>query len=207
TEMVATVYQNWVDNYIYLANQFQADGVTPRTTTSESGATIPVMKAEQTDAVITGFEWSVNHQFNQAWSTDLALEIIEGRDTGNNQELPLMPANNAHINMHYHAQDFAGLQNQKFTVGVKLVDSKKTAGAYEPFSQFDNAPFGRASTDAYALWNLGYQAKMKLDKQNLYLSAAVNNVFDTAYVDFLNTYKGVTLNTGRNIQLKARLDF
>ncbi|HHT00839.1 MAG TPA: TonB-dependent receptor, partial [Thiomicrospira sp.] len=90
TEMVATVYQNWVDNYIYLANQFEADGVTPRTTTSESGATIPVMKAEQTDAVITGFEWSVNHQFNQAWSTDLDLEIIEGRDTGNNQELPLM---------------------------------------------------------------------------------------------------------------------
>ena len=207
TEMVATAYQNWVDNYIYLANQFEADGVTLKTTTSESGATIPVMKAQQTNAEIHGLEFSVNHQFNQAWSTDLALELIEGRDTGNNQELPLMPANNARINVHYHPQDFASLQDQKITVGVKLVDSKNAAGSYEPFSQFDNASFGTASTDAYALWNLGYQAKVKLDKQNLYLAASVDNVFDTAYVDFLNTYKGLTLNTGRNLQLKARLDF
>jgi len=207
TEMVATVYQNWVDNYIYLANQFEADGVTVQTTTSESGATIPVMKAQQTDAVVNGFEFSINHQFNQAWSTDLALELIEGRDTGNSQELPLMPANNAKINLHYQPQNFAGLQNQKITVGVKLVDSKNAAGLYEPFSQFDDKPFGTASTDAYALWNLGYQAKVKLDKQNLYLAASVDNVFDTAYVDFLNTYKGLTLNTGRNFQLKARLDF
>ena len=207
TEMVATVYQNWVDNYIYLANQFEADGVTIQTTTSESGATIPVMKAQQTNAEVHGLEFSVNHQFNQAWSTDLALELIEGRDTGNSQELPLMPTNNARINAHYHPQDFASLQDQKITVGVKLVDSKSTAGSYEPFSQFDNASFGTASTDAYALWSLGYQAKVKLDKQNLYLAASVDNVFDTAYVDFLNTYKGLTLNTGRNFQLKARLDF
>ena len=145
----------------------------------------------------------------RAWSTDLALELIEGRDIGNNQELPLMPANNARINMHYQPHDFAGLQNQKITVGVKLVDSKNSAGDYEPFSQFDNneIPYGTASTDAYALWNLGYQAKVQMDKQNLYLAASVDNVFDTAYVDFLNTYKGLTLNTGRNIQFKARLDF
>ena len=208
TQMVATVYQNWIDNYIYLANELEADGITPQTTLNEAGTLeIPVMKAQQTDAVMTGFEFSVNHQFNQAWSTDLALELIEGRDTGESRELPLMPANNAKINVHYQPQDFAGLQNQKITVGVKLVNSKDAAGLYEPFSQFDDKPFGTASTEAYALWNLGYQTQVKLDKQNLYLAASVDNVFDTAYVDFLNTYKGYTLNTGRNIQLKARLDF
>ncbi len=200
TEMVATVYQNWVDNYIYLAN-------TGGTQISEAGNTIPEMRAEQTNAVIHGFEFSLKQQFTQAWSSDLALELIEGRDTGNNQELPLMPANNLRINMHYQPQDLAGLHKQKFTVGVKLVDSKNAAGLYEPFSQFDDKPFGTASTDAYALWNLGYQTQVKLDKQNLYLAASVDNVFDTGYVDFLNTYKGYTLNTGRNVQLKARLDF
>ncbi len=207
TKMVATVYQNWVDNYIYLANELNPDG-TLKTTLNEAGTTtIPVMKAQQTNAVINGFEFSLNQQFTQAWSSDLALELIEGRDTGNNQELPLMPANNARINVHYQPQDLAGLQKQKFTVGVKLVDSKNAAGLYEPFSQFDDKPFGTASTDAYALWNLGYQTQVKLDKQNLYLAASVDNVFDTAYVDFLNTYKGYTFNTGRNFQLKARLDF
>lgn len=207
TKMVATFYQNWVDNYIYLANDLNTDG-TLKTKLNEAGTTtIPVMKAQQTNSVINGFEFSLKHEFTPAWSSDLALELIEGRDTGNNQELPLMPANNARINVHYQPQDLAGLHKQKFTVGVKLVDSKNAAGLYEPFSQFDDKPFGTASTDAYALWNLGYQTQVKLDKQNLYLAASVDNVFDTAYVDFLNTYKGYTLNTGRNFQLKARLDF
>ncbi len=200
TQMVATVYQNWIDNYIYLAN-------TGNLRIAESGSLIPEMQAEQTDALIHGFELSVNHKLNPAWSTDVALELIEGSDTKNNQDLPLMPANNVRVNLHYQPEDFVGLQQQKVSLGVKLVDSKDAAGLYEPFSQFDNMPFGTASTDAYALWNLGYQAQMKLDKQTLYVGASVDNLFNTTYVDFLNTYKGYTLNPGRNIKLSVRLDF
>ena len=212
SQVVATVYQNWIDNYIYLANTglYRAKEGAPnegQVVASTAPGAIPEMKAEQTDATIYGFEFSAKHQFNQAWSTDLALELIAGMDTKNSQDLPLMPANNAKINVHYHPQDFAGLSQQKVSVGVKLVDAKNSAGAYEPFSQFDNLPIGTASTDAYALWNVNYQTAVKLDKQTLHLSAAVENLFDTPYVDFLNTYKGYTLNLGRNIQLKARLDF
>ncbi|PLA74556.1 TonB-dependent receptor [Hydrogenovibrio sp. SC-1] len=200
SQMMATVYQNGVDNYIYLAN-------TGNTVISEAGNRIPEMKSEQTNAVINGFEFSLNHQFNQAWSSDLALEWIQGRDIENHQALPLMPANNVRIKLYYQPQDLAGLHHQKFTVGLKWVDSQNAAGLYEPFSQFDGLPFGTASTDAYTVWNLGYQAQVTLDKQTLSLAASVDNVFDTAYVDFLNTYKGYTLNTGRNFQLKARLEF
>lgn len=214
TQMVATVYQNWIDNYIYLVNtgnERYSEGSSREGElvdgTSPGDPRLPEMKAQQTDAVIYGFEFSVNHQYNPTWSTDLALELIDGVDTKNNQGLALMPANNAKINVHYHPQDFAGLSAQKITLGLKLVAEKNSPGLYEPFSQFDNLPIGTASTDAYALWNLGYQTQMKLDKQKLYLSASVDNLFDTAYVDFLNTYKGYTLNAGRNIQLKARLDF
>jgi len=212
TQMVATVYQNWIDNYIYLANTglYRAKEGAPsegQVVASNAPGAIPEMKAQQTDATIYGFEFSVKHQFNQAWSTDLALELIDGVDTKNNQGLPLMPANNAKVNVHYHPQDFAGLTQQKFTVGVKMVAEKSSPGLYEPFSQFDYMPIGKSSTDAYALWNVNYQTAVKLDKQTLHLSAAVENVFDTPYVDFLNTYKGYTLNLGRNIQLKASLDF
>lgn len=207
TQMVATVYQNWVDNYIYLANELNPDGSVITTLNEAGTANIPVMKAQQTNAQIHGLEFALNHRFNPAWSTDLALEIIDGSDTKNNQDLPLMPANNLRVNMHYQPSDFARLQQQKFTLGVKLVDSKNAAGSYEPFSQFDDKPFGTASTDAYALWNLGYQTQLKLDKQKLYIGASVDNLFDTAYVDFLNTYKGYTLNPGRNLKLTMRLDF
>lgn len=215
TQMVATVYQNLIDNYIYLTNtgkerisEGQPDEGKIYDPALHAGQKHnPEMKAQQTDATIHGIEFSLQHQFTQAWSTDLALELIEGRDTKNSQVLPLMPANNLRVNLHYQPQDFAGLQQQRWSLGVKMVDSKNAAGEYEPFSQFDDKPFGTASTDAYAVWNLGYQAEVKLDRQTLLVGARVDNLFDSEQVDFLNTYKGVTLNTGRNIQLSARLNF
>ena len=220
-QMVATLYQNNVSDYIYLANTgkyryseatiesdagLDEDDLATRFDTEQSG-TLPEMQAEQTDARIRGLELSYAQRFNSSWSADLALEIIQGEDLSNHQNLPLIPANNLTLNGHFHPADKSNWKKQKLSLGVKLVDSKNAAGSYEPFSQFDDQPFGRASTEAYALWNFAYQAQVKLDKQNLYVAASVDNLFDTAYVDFLNTYKGLTLNPGRNIKLTMRLDF
>lgn len=212
TQMAATVYQNWINNYIYLANTsfYRAKEGAPnegeRVDSTAPGA-IPEMQAEQTDAEIRGLELSVAQQFDANWSADAALEIIDGRDVKNHQALPLIPANNLALNGHYRFDNAAGLKNQKVSLGVRLVDKKKIAGLYEPFSQFDNLPIGTGSTDAYAVWNLSYAVDVKLDANTLKLGAAVENLFDTAYVDFLNTYKGYTLNSGRNFKLSARLDF
>lgn len=218
TQMSATVYHNQIDNYIYLANSLDEDGNLyyraregapnegERVDSTAPGA-IAEMQAQQTNAVITGFELALQHRFNQQWSSDLGLELISGEDVSNNQDLPLIPANNARIAMHYQPQSSNGLDQQKWTLAVKLVDSKDAAGAYEPFSQFDNIPTGTASTDAYAVWDLGYQSRVKFNQQSLYLSAKVENVLDTGYADFLNTYKGYTRNTGRNLKLGVRLTF
>ncbi|MDG6774377.1 TonB-dependent receptor [Thiomicrorhabdus sp. ZW0627] len=211
-QMTATVYQNWVNNYIYLANTgyYRASEGSPnegeRVDADAPGAIVE-MQSQQTDAEIRGFEFSYAQQFNARWSGDVALEIIEGRDVKNHQGLPLIPANNLALNGHYHPADRGAWKNQRVSLGVKLVADKNAAGTYEPFSQFDNLPIGTASTDAYAVWNLGYVADVKLDKRTVQLGAAVENLFDTAYVDFLNTYKGYTLNTGRNFKLSARLNF
>jgi len=206
TQMIATVYQNYIDNYIYLANELDENGDVT-TVASESGNQIPLMKAQQTDAVIRGFEFSLYQRFNTQWSADLALEIIDGQDTANNRDLPLIPANNLAINGHYQFADYQELHNQKLSLGVKMVSSKDSAGLYEPFSQFDDKPFGTGSTDGYAVWNASYVTDVKFDKQTLQLGVKVQNLFDKAYVDFLNTYKGVTLNPGRNVQLTARMKF
>lgn len=216
-QMVATVYQNSISDYIYLANtgNYRYSEAAIENGIGEEGVVesapgpglIPEMQAQQTDAEIRGFELSYAQRFNARWSGDLALEIIDGQDVSNDQDLPLIPANNLTLNGHYHPIDSGNWHNQKVSLGVKLVAEKDAAGLYEPFSQFDNMPIGTASTDAYAVWNLGYAADVKLDQQTLRLGAAVENLFDTAYVDFLNTYKGYTLNTGRNFKLTARVDF
>ena len=166
------------------------------------------MQAEQTDARISGFEFALNQRFNAQWSADLGLEIIKGIDTENNRDLPLIPANNARVAVHFEPAKWQNLDQQKLSLAVKAVAAKDSAGSYEPFSQFDDiVKVGTASTAAYSLVDLAYQAQIKLDKQKLNVYAKVGNVFDRRYVDFLNTYKGYTLNTGRNFKLGVQMDF
>lgn len=217
SSMNATVYQNTVDNYIYLANTsnyryteaaIENDpSLEGEVLTIQEPGTIPEMESRQTDARIKGLELSVKQEFTPKWSADLALELIDGKDTTNNRDLPLIPANNVHLNAHYKPDSFGELRKQKVSLGVKWVDSQQAAGRYEPFSQFDGAPVGTASTDSYSVWNLGYQANIKWQKETLLLTASVDNLFDNDYVDFLNTYKGYTLDRGRNIKVGLRLQF
>lgn len=212
TKLLATAYLNWVDNYIYLENSgyYRAKEGAPnegeRVAEGAEGAIVE-MQAQQTDAVIHGLEFSLDHQWNSTWHTGLALEIIQGKDVINQQTLPLMPANNLRLSAIYSPKDWGILQQQSWGLETKLVASKKAAGDYEPFSQYDRLPFGRASTEAYALWNLRYSAELPMDKQRLQLAFSVENLLDTPYVDFLDTYKGFTLGQGRNLKLSARLQF
>lgn len=214
SRMVATVYNNSISNYIYLANTGlyrykEGDALEgQQSAVSIPGRTIDEMKSEQTDARIYGAELNWNHQFDAAWSTDLAVEVIRGEDTKQNRILPLIPANNARLAIHYQPQNWQDFEQQKWSLNIKLVDAKSAAGQYEPFSQYDSAvKVGTSSTQAYAVYGLSYQAQVKLDNQTLKLSAAVENLFDTDYVDFLNTYKGYTLNTGRNFKFAMRMNF
>ncbi|WP_319381093.1 TonB-dependent receptor [Thiomicrorhabdus sp.] len=218
TQVVATVYQNWVDNYIYLANtgQYrcsesgQDKGVCTENQTSSApqAGMIPEMRAQQTDATIRGIEFSLDHNWNRHWQSGLAFEWIEGRDQKQSRELPLIPANNLFIKNSYLADDQNVLTRQKWTLETRLVAAKDSAGAYEPFSQFDQMSVGRASTEAYALWNLRYSTMIRVDhKYQLAMNVAVENLFDTAYVDFLDTYKGYALGQGRNFKLNLNMKF
>ncbi len=214
TQMVATVYHNTVDNYIYLANtgfyRFKEGDAQEgeQSPVPVAGRTLVEMLAEQTNAQIQGFEFNLAHRFDSNWSGDFALELINGRDTSNSQDLALMPANNARFNVYFEPKEHSLLDEDKWQLGLKLVSARNSAGSYEPFSQFDeNVKVGTASTDAYAVFDLGYQSLFKLNNQQLELDAKIENLFDTAYVDFINTYKGYTLNPGRNFKLGLRMKF
>ncbi|WP_321275803.1 TonB-dependent receptor [Thiomicrorhabdus indica] len=212
TAMVATVYQNTIDNYIYLANTgfYRAKEGAPnegeRVDQTAPGA-IAEMQAEQTDATIRGFEFSLDHKWTPQWQTNLALEIIDGENDKTGQDLPLIPANNLRAAVSYLPSDFMALKKQKLTLEGKFVASKDAVFPFEPFSQFDKMSVGTASTNAYNLWNLRYSAQLPLDKQNLQLAFSVENLFDKDYVDFLDTYKGYALAQGRNVKLNLRMDF
>jgi outer membrane receptor protein involved in Fe transport len=165
------------------------------------------MKNQQTNARIQGFELSGWTQWSANLKTQAALQLINGRDTTNRLDLTLMPANNLRLKAEYSFGAMAALQDNRLGVQAKFVDKAKSAGQYEPFSQFDNTPFGSASTESYQLWDVEYTASLPINRYNLGLQLKVENLFDTAYRDFLDTYKGYALGMGRNIKLSATMQF
>ncbi len=208
TTLNATVYQNWIDNYIYLMNTGRYRNSSGTVVAAGTPGALLEMTNAQTDAMIRGLEVAATWDVTKQLTFESGLELIEGEDTKNNRALSLMPANNLRLKAHYRLGQLGSWQENRLTLGARFVDRKSAVFPWEPFSQYDNLSTGTASTDAVTLWDLGYTTHYQLDKQQqLTLLFNVDNLFDTAYYDFLDTYKGYAMSMGRNARLTAKLSF
>ncbi len=193
----ATVYYNRIDNYIFLRNQ-------GRDTTLGS-TTLPILSADQTDGTITGVELS-GEIATASWlrvSATYAATTSDNKATG--EELPLMPADRITAGVRFEMPGHSLAKGTFAEVKIQHAMEKKSAGTYEPFSQFDVIPFGTASTDAYTLCDLSLGTTVTVNRQPVSINLEIENLFDKAYVDFLDTYKGYALSMGRNVILRMQV--
>lgn len=190
----ATVYRNAIDDYIFLRDSGQAMGG------------LPILAYDQADAVLTGAELSIEKDINDWLTLNAAAETVDGERRDNDDELPLLPADNVRLGAVFSPASDRWLRDPRGSVTVRYYASKDAAPG-EPFSQFDNAPFGTASTDDYFLVDLGAGFSPQIGGQTVHLDLAVHNVLDKDYRGFLDTYKGYALSPGRDIRLTARVPF
>jgi len=201
-----TGYVNRIDDYIYLAN----------TGESNDGG-LPIFESAQTDAVIRGVE--ANAEVGLTDVLDIGAEAAflshegEGLPDPDGEEvdgpLPLIPPNRAGVFVRLSGDRLGFLTGPRLRVDVDHAFDKDAAGRIEPFSQFDAAPFGTASTEAFTIVSLSGTGVVEVGGSTLSLSVAVDNLTDEVYRDFLDTYKGYALSPGRNIRvtLGAPLEF
>ena len=95
-------------------------------------------------------------------------------------------------------------------LGVRHSGARDAAGIYEPFGQFDDGigpdiPFGVASTEAYTLWSTGLRGELRFGTWPVLVDLSVTNLLDSAFRDFLDTYKGYALGAGRSVNLSATI--
>ncbi|MEA2111323.1 MAG: TonB-dependent receptor [Campylobacterota bacterium] len=199
TKATLSVYHTRIKDYIYLANTGNIRVV--------NGMELPEMQNRQTDATMEGIEFSMDSYVTSSTNIEGAFELIKGRDTNNDSKLTMMPSNNLRLAIHQNVGSLWVLDNSTFSLNMKYVDSSKVAGSHEPFSQYNNTPFGTADTDAYNLWGIAYAADIKMGKENAKLGVKVTNLFDTEYRDFLDTYKGYALGMGRDISVTLIMPF
>ena len=199
-ELKANVYRNAISDYIFLSG----------TGTTNAGG-LPIFQVDQDDARLIGADVTLDARLTDALSIRATGEVVDGEfdDSANGEdELPLMPADQVSLEGRYDIGRLGFVQGLNVTAGLRYVADKDSAGTREPFSQFDNTPFGTASTDDYTLIDLGVGFDVEYRSgQVIEFDIGVDNLTDETHRDFLDTYKGYALSPGRNIWLKASVPF
>jgi iron complex outermembrane recepter protein len=179
-------FYNHIFNYIYFSP------------TSEQINNLTIWRFYQNNARLAGGEagFEFHPGFLRILSTKSTFSLVRGARLDDNSPLPLIPAN-------------------RFTHEIKLTKNLS--------DKFTNAFFGirfnhamaqnliaddEFATPAYFLVNLSAGSSLSLGKNSLDIHLAVNNLFNTAYLDHIAiTRPFEIMNMGRNIRLTSRFHF
>ena len=201
-----TGYVNAINDYIVLEN----------TGDTNAGSGLPVFAADQTDAVISGLEATVETSVQPWLQVGGSTAILDGTGDnlgagGDDGDLPLLPANTVSGFVRWVPGDTERLRNSRVKVEVKRASDQDAAGRFEPFAQFDGGfgpPFGTASTQSYGVVNVKAQTTLHVGLgAPLTLTVGVDNLLDETYRDFLDTYKGYALSPGRDVRFGLSTSF
>ena len=208
TQTSLTLYHTDIDDYIYLANTgIYRNKNTGAVVAQGTPGALAELTNRQTSAKMQGIEFSMESYLGESTRVTGAFEIIKGKDTNNNTDLTMMPSNNMNLAIYQNIGSLENFKNNILSLNMKAYDKQNAASNKEPFYQYNNMPFGSVDTAGYVLWGLGYESKLNLINQDANLNINVDNLFNTEYRNFLDTYKGYALGTGRNISFSLQIPF
>ncbi len=189
-----TAYRNVISDYVYLANTGEIEPV--------SG--LPIHRTVQEDAVLWGSDLTLQAQVLPWLQVTGVAEAVEGATRQTDLTLPLLPALQSRVGVVVTPGSIGPAGDVRFHLTVRRAEKQDAAGPYEPFWQYDQNPdFGIASTPSYTLLDAGLSLSIPVDGRPATLHVVATNLADTAYRDFLDTYKGYALGMGRNVTIKV----
>lgn len=203
-----TVFHNLITDYIFLYDA-------PNHPLAPTPKPQFIFAHDQANATMTGVEFSGEAAVFNWFIVSGSYSFIKSKFTSgkwDNGQLPLMPPDRITIGSKFLLPDLAFIKFPYFSVNAKFVSSKKAAGIYEPFGQFDdgigpNIPFGVCSTEKYNLIDAGFGFNLFFYTQPINVDVSISNLTNEVYRDFLDTYKGYALSPGRSVNLKINMPF
>ena len=176
-------FYNYINKYIYLS---------PTDETSLHG--LPVFKYLQDDAKLYGLETNFGF-FPASWlNFSFAYNYLVAKKTDNSY-LPLIPQDKLRGNI-----SFSKSFNKKH-----LKDLSFEIESIYAFAK-NNHHIAESNTPAYNIYNLSAVQILAFDRQKIKISAKINNVFNTTYIDHISTLKGLGYyEIGRNINIGIKI--
>jgi iron complex outermembrane receptor protein len=184
-----TGYTNRIKNYIYL-NPTEEQFVSLR-------GTFNVFEYLQTDAFFIGADLSAIWTVDSNWELFSRGSFVRAKNTAENSYLPFIPTDRIETGISYQLESGINKNISKISFS-NLAVAKQIR---EP--DFDLAP----APPAYMLWNLGIRTGIQFGDNKLNLGVHVNNLFDTAYKDYMNRFRYFSHELGRNFIIKLNYEF
>jgi len=188
-----TGYINDIQDYIFLSD-----------TGASNPAGLSIFQVNQQNAQLQGFDIEADYHPTDWIELSTTLEYVDG-ELDDGTPIPLLPPLRARFQIEFSQENLGPADDAFLNISVEYAADKDAESALEPFVQFDTPPqlFGTASTDEYTL--VGIHAGAKFGA--ITLNAGIDNLFDVAYRDFLDTYKVITLSPGRNLSVSLSAQF
>jgi iron complex outermembrane receptor protein len=186
------LYNNLINNYIYLA---------PGDPELTIRGWLPVFNYRQIDALLQGADFMGSLKLGAEFSLSSKASLLWARNRKTGSYIEMMPANRWENQLMW-APRFAGikfLNNSYLRLGQVFVDKQRRL----PADSRDFAP----PPPAYMLFNLEAGGDLPIQDQQISLSAGVNNLFNTAYRDYLNRLRYFADEPGRNIYIRLKFSF
>lgn len=183
-------YVQYFQDYIYLQpqNEFR---LTIR-------GSFPVFAYEQTNAQIFGWDFSSQFLLTNRLSLNLATSLIKGRDLSQGIPLVNIPSNNIKSSIQYQSGPWKKVEKFEIAFGSRYVFRQNNL---LPDQDFALPP------PAYHLLNMRVACNLGLGEFDMRIFASADNLFNTAYRDYLNRLRYFADDLGRNITVGLQVSF
>jgi iron complex outermembrane receptor protein len=196
---VADVYYNNINGFMFIA---------PFGTQQTNRGFFPVWEYRQTDAVLYGFDTTVDYVFNSNFRINNRSSLTIGENVIEDTWIIDIPPFNTSTTFTY--------KNKKwydFTANLssEIVLEQTRFPNYNieiPVSENESLVLDTSTPPSgYSLWHLSLQNTFKINKNTLSTSIYLDNILNTSYRNYLNQLRFFADDLGRNIRLQLQFNF
>jgi iron complex outermembrane recepter protein len=188
-------YVNFIKDFIYQQPK-------PEEPVLTIAGAFPLIQYTQTDAALYGADFATSVSLSSRVVYASKLSVLWARNRSTKDWLIWMPANRTTHELNFNLGNYKkAINNNIITEWTYVGQQRKTPGEINGKQDYAPAP------QDYSLFNIGLNTTIQLNHFPITIYAGVQNVFNTAYRDYMNTFRYFTDEVGRNISFKIKIPF
>ena len=179
------LYSNYIRDYIYLQP-------TKPAVLTVLGA-FPTFSFKQTNARLSGLDATISLKFLKNLQYTIKASVLYARNLSSNSWIELMPPNRLDNGL-------------KFNLPKNVVLETNAVYTMRQTRTNTNVDYA-AAPNAYTLFSCNFSKTFNIKKTKIAAVVGCNNIFNTVYRDYMNSFRYYADDLGRNIHIKIKLTF